>query len=981
MHSCVIILKHHYGILERLRNILLVIAFFCVNALFSQQDTLFSLSFEDPAITPEAAGSSTVKSLATTYGDIKFLDLSFHNDDKTYHQIEIFGWIEFRTGSETINSTNSYVEIPPLNFVNGGNFYINYGAGSINRQLRLQEWDGSVWVNGAYEEVTILESSTWFQQNWEITGAGTKIFRLVMSSAAPMNVTDIVVTGDNGTIEVDCGDELSFGQANINLNESVVKEINISGTGLVSSISVDPTLPYRVSTTQEGTYYSSVTISPSGGSVYVKYEPSAVELNISTLTLSSPGVLSKVITLSGEGVSLSSEKSINFFSIVGYDAVVNELDKTINLSVPSNFDFADSYVPSITVSLTATLLTTQEFFFEPGVPVEYQVQAEDGSVASYQVVINQLSGDNQISVFTLEGYEGDINQDNKTIVVTIPSDIDLSIAYTPSIMVSAAATVLTTGSQFFSTDSPVTYNIKAEDGHLSSYKVFIVQLSGENQILSFSINGNVGVIDETTKSILVVLPAEMNSSLAYTPNVSVSTNATLLTLAPQVFSEDSSVEYSVESEDGRVANYVVTIDQLSDKKQITSFMLDGFVGGVDEVTKTILVTIPSSVDLSSAHIPTVIISDDATLLTSGLQFFSTVSPVIYTVQAEDGSVSSYEVSIIQLSGDNQILSFILDGYVGEINEVSKTIIVTVNSNFDFSIAYTPSLTISDDAAIITAGARMFSTLLTQTYMLQAEDGSISSYEVSIVQLSGENDITSFILDGSVGLINNVDNTITVALASSTDLAVPHTPSISVSLNATLITTGALFFEEGTPTVYTVVSEDGSLRDYQVNVKQSSNKSEITTFELIGVEGIINHVDKTVLLPLPTNTNLSISYIPVVTVSEGATLLTTGPKLFTKGVSVSFRVQAEDGSISDYDVTVSLSVDNNISLIEEAVVYSHNKRIIIRTDKNVDYYLYALNGTLISQSRTIEGSLSKSIKLENGVYIVIINGKSYKVVVK
>jgi len=464
----------------------------------AQQATLFSLNFANPAITPETSGVTSVQSLPTSYGNIKFLDLAIHNTSKIYHGIEIFGWIEFRTGSDAINSTNSYIELPPLTFVNGGTFYINYGAGSTSRQLQLQEWNGSAWVNGSYAEVNTVASSTWYQQNWVISGAGTKIFRLVMSSASPMNVTEIDVTGNLGSIAVDCGDTIPFGKVNIN-KVTVIKSFKVTGNYLTSNISIDPTLPYKVSTTQTGAYYSSLTIPSTGGTVFVKYQPTAIAVNNCTLTLSSTGAISKVIILTGEGVQLSALNQITSFSVMGQAGVIDETNKAIKIIVPSNTDLSLPYTPTVALSAKATLQTTGAKYFVDGVPITYTVQAEDGTLSNYSITVIKISALKQITSFSVIGQAGVIDETNKTIVVTVPSNTNLSLPYTPTVAISAKATLLTKGATYFAIGVPVTYTVQAEDGTLCDYQITVntVTRNAEANVTETRVYANKGIVLET----------------------------------------------------------------------------------------------------------------------------------------------------------------------------------------------------------------------------------------------------------------------------------------------------------------------------------------------------------------------------------------------------------------------------------------------------------------------------------------------------
>lgn len=584
--------------MKSILKIVVILFFLSSIRVVAQAPVLFQLSFEDPEKTPEASGSKLVESLMTEYGEIKYLDISFHNGSKTYHQVEIFGWVEFRSGSDVISNSSSYLELPPISFADGGNFFINYGAGQTGRRMRLQEWNGTAWDNASYPQIEALASSTWYQQNWIITGSGTKRFRLVMTSSPPMNVTSIVVTGNACSLNHTSGDTLKFGSANINANETVVRSFQVIGTNLSSNILVGSSSSvYKSSTTANGPFYSSIQLPPQGGSVYVKYAPAAVSHDLSTLTMSCYGVSNKTIVLEGSGIYLSNEKKINSFVLDNYTGVIDEATKKIEVSVPSSFNLFIPYSPLVTVSDNANLLTSSEVVFQSGVPVIYTVQAEDGSLCNYEVTVTKLSGENKIHSFVINGYEGLIDESLKVITVKVPSSFDFTLSYTPLVAISEKATLLNSNPVLFTSGLPVIFTVQAEDGSLSDYQVLVNQLSGENRITSFIFNGISGDIDDgddnvyDDQTIEVTVPSTTNLSLPYTPLVTVSEKATLLTSGPIYFSSGVPVPFTVQAEDGSLYTYQVIVKLTVENKLIYNDSIHVF-----SVNDRIVITSPNLVN-------------------------------------------------------------------------------------------------------------------------------------------------------------------------------------------------------------------------------------------------------------------------------------------------------------------------------------------------------------------------------------------------
>jgi hypothetical protein len=87
---------------------------------------------------------------------------------------------------------------------------------------------------------------------------------------------------------------------------------------------------------------------------------------------------------------------------------------------------------------------------------------------------------------------------------------------------------------------------------------------------------------------------------------------------------------------------------LSSQKSITTFNLNGLtpsvVGSIDETNHSISLTVPFGTDVT-ALVPTIAISDKATINPGNNIVQDFTNPVVYTVTAEDGSTQSYTVTV------------------------------------------------------------------------------------------------------------------------------------------------------------------------------------------------------------------------------------------------------------------------------------------------------------------------------------------------
>ena len=170
-------------------------------------------------------------------------------------------------------------------------------------------------------------------------------------------------------------------------------------------------------------------------------------------------------------VASASAKAITGFAITSPPAtgVINEGAKTIAVTVPYGTSVT-SLVPTIThtgESISPLSGTAQDF----ASPVTYTVTAADGSAETYTVTVTVASAPaNTEAKITGFGFDSItppvtvvINEAAKTIKVTVPSGTSVT-SLTPTITVSAGASVSPVSGAAQNFTSPVTYTVTAEDG-------------------------------------------------------------------------------------------------------------------------------------------------------------------------------------------------------------------------------------------------------------------------------------------------------------------------------------------------------------------------------------------------------------------------------------------------------------------------------------------------------------------------------------
>ncbi len=174
--------------------------------------------------------------------------------------------------------------------------------------------------------------------------------------------------------------------------------------------------------------------------------------------------------------TLSSEKQITTFKLLGATGTMDHTAKTVSVVVPFSADLTAPITPDeVTVSQYATLLTVGAQTFFIGLPgTTYTVQAEDGSTQDYSVILSRApaSKENYITKFTFGNLVTDeqvsINGDLITIKVpcgqtpVYPTELFMgtNVEVSPLATVTSLLTSLN-----FANDAipPVTIVVQAED--------------------------------------------------------------------------------------------------------------------------------------------------------------------------------------------------------------------------------------------------------------------------------------------------------------------------------------------------------------------------------------------------------------------------------------------------------------------------------------------------------------------------------------
>lgn len=306
--------------------------------------------------------------------------------------------------------------------------------------------------------------------------------------------------------------------------------------------------------------------------------------------------------------------------------------------------------------------------------------------------------------------------------------------------------------------NPVIYSVKDDNGDKQDYTVTVARAQNtEKKILSYSISGTIGTIDEAAGTISVVMPPRSSVSETAASFSAVGKSITVNGIAQesgvtkQNFS--SPVVYAVTADNNSTRSYTVTVTVLpAPWNEITSFSFRntenaslvsdaaGLISGSE-----IQVVIPYNVkaeDLVAYFITEAkSVFVGAVTQQPGITHNNFTGPVIYTAIAENGDAHEYTVTVTAAKSDAAIMTaFSLDGENGIIDEAAKKITVTFPSTKNITgliAAFTitgVSVKVNGVLQITGETANNFSSPV--LYDVAADNGNVRTYTVEAVK-SGE----------------------------------------------------------------------------------------------------------------------------------------------------------------------------------------------------------------------------------------------------
>ena len=182
---------------------------------------------------------------------------------------------------------------------------------------------------------------------------------------------------------------------------------------------------------------------------------------------------------------------------------------------------------------------------------------------------------------------------------------------------------------------------------------YIQGAEDERFILEFRVDSVSGTVDEDNKMVRLDFPAGTDVT-HLTPTIVISNYATIEPKSGVAQDFTNPVYYTVTSLSGATSQYMVEaiVHDADNEKSILSFRFDALdeSGVIDQIARAISFLLPAETDVTQL-VPTIEVSEGATVEpASGVaQDFS--NPVTYTVTAQNGTTAVYTVTV-DLEGGN-----------------------------------------------------------------------------------------------------------------------------------------------------------------------------------------------------------------------------------------------------------------------------------------------------------------------------------------
>ena len=182
---------------------------------------------------------------------------------------------------------------------------------------------------------------------------------------------------------------------------------------------------------------------------------------------------------------------------------------------------------------------------------------------------------------------------------------------------------------------------------------YIQGAEDERFILEFKVDSVYGTVDEDNKMVRLDFPAGTDVT-HLTPTIIISNYATIEPKSGVTQDFTNPVYYTVTAMSGAMAQYMVEaiVHDADNEKSILSFRFDALdeSGVIDQIARAISFLLPAETDVTQL-VPTIEVSEGATVEPASGVAQDFTNPVTYTVTAQNGTTAVYTVMVIVEGGD------------------------------------------------------------------------------------------------------------------------------------------------------------------------------------------------------------------------------------------------------------------------------------------------------------------------------------------
>jgi hypothetical protein len=451
------------------------------------------------------------------------------------------------------------------------------------------------------------------------------------------------------------------------------------------------------------------------------------------------GITTRDWTITVSSEPPNTETDITGFVLDEQDsvAVIDPASHTVDVNVPYGTNLT-ALVPVISISNGATVDPASGAGVDFSGPVTYTVTAQDGiTIQAWTVSVHLLPNtETDFTGFVLAGQTAPaaIDTSNHTVDVIVPFGTDLT-ALVPVITLSDGATVDPPSGTVADFTNPVTYTVTAQDGTtIQTWNISAHLLPNtETDITGFVLAGQTApaAIDTSNHTVDVIVPFGTDLT-ALVPVITLSDGATVDPPSETATDFSGPVTYTVTAQDGLTTRewiVHVILSPPSTETDITGFFLEEqvSVAEIDRTSHTVKVEVPFGTDLT-ALLPSITLSEGATVDPPSGTVADFTNPVTYTVTAQDGTtIQTWIVSVHLLPNtETDITEFSLSEQTGpsNIDPVNHTVAIEVSKETDIR-ALTPSISISQGATINPASGVTLDFTDVVDYIVTAEDRTAS----------------------------------------------------------------------------------------------------------------------------------------------------------------------------------------------------------------------------------------------------------------